>query len=282
MLCISHLNAQDSIRLVTYNLLNYPDANPARISYLKVIMQYAKPDILLVNELNNETGANEVLVNALNTDGINYYSRAQFNNYDIQNNLLYYDTRKVGLLLSDTIDASPRPIYYFKVYLKDWDLTQTQDTTYLHLFSVHLKALASYDEKRYEATKKLRTFIDTELNGEHIFVGGDFNVIPDKVDVYDYKKYENDALFKLEIRKKFNELIKLGFSDIYRHFNKNKQEYTFWDYMAGSWQKNHGMRIDHFLVSNNLLNNIKSVKINIKPRSKIKPSDHTPIELEIN
>ena len=176
MLCISHLNAQDSIRLMTYNLLNYPDANPARISYLKTIMQYAKPDILLVNELNNETGANEVLVNALNTDGINYYSRAQFNNYDIQNNLLYYDTRKVGLLLSDTIDASPRPIYYFKVYLKDWDLAQTQDTTYLHLFSVHLKALASYDEKRYEATKKLRTFIDTELNGEHIFVGGDFNV----------------------------------------------------------------------------------------------------------
>ena len=52
--------------------------------------------------------------------------------------------------------------------------------------------------------------------------------------------------------------------------------------MAGSWKKNHGMRIDHFLVSNNLLNNIKNVKINTKPRSKIKPSDHTPIELEIN
>ena len=172
------MNAQDSIRLVTYNLLNYPDANPARISYLKTIMHYAKPDILLVNELNNETGANEVLVNALNTDGINYYSRAQFNNYDIQNNLLYYDTRKIGLLLADTIDASPRPVYYYKVYLKDWDLAQTLDTTYLHLFSVHLKALSgsAYEQQRYEATKRLRTFIDNELNGEHIFVGGDFNV----------------------------------------------------------------------------------------------------------
>ena len=100
--------------------------------------------------------------------------------------------------------------------------------------------------------------------------------------VYDYKKYENDALFKLEIRKKFFELLNLGFQDMYRYFNKDKQEYTFWDYMAGSWQKNHGLRIDHFLVSNNLLDQIKDIKINKTPRSKLKPSDHTPIEIKIN
>ena len=51
--------------------------------------------------------------------------------------------------------------------------------------------------------------------------------------------------------------------------------------MAGSWQKNYGLRIDHFLSSDNLLENIKSVNINKKPRSKMKPSDHTPIEIEI-
>ena len=62
---------------------------------------------------------------------------------------------------------------------------------------------------------------------------------------------------------------------------KTKQEYTFWDYFAGSWQKNYGMRIDHFLLSNSLIENIKSININKKPRSKEKPSDHTPIELEI-
>ena len=52
--------------------------------------------------------------------------------------------------------------------------------------------------------------------------------------------------------------------------------------MAGTWQKNHGMRIDHFLVSTNFLNNIKKIYIDKKPRSKFKPSDHTPIELDIN
>ena len=52
--------------------------------------------------------------------------------------------------------------------------------------------------------------------------------------------------------------------------------------MSGSWQKNNGMRIDHFLVSNNLLEQVKNTYINKKPRSRIKPSDHTPVELVIN
>ena len=86
----------------------------------------------------------------------------------------------------------------------------------------------------------------------------------------------------MEMRKRYRELVNLGFHDIYRYFNKDKQEYTFWDYMAGAWQKNRGMRIDHFLITNNLLNDIKGININKKPRSKIKPSDHTPIELIIN
>ena len=51
--------------------------------------------------------------------------------------------------------------------------------------------------------------------------------------------------------------------------------------MSGAWQKNNGMRIDHFLVSTNLLNKIDDININKKPRSKLKPSDHTPIELDI-
>ena len=56
-------------------------------------------------------------------------------------------------------------------------------------------------------------------------------------------------------------MINLGFHDGFRHINSDKEGYTFWDYMAGAWQKNHGMRIDHFLVSNNLLTNIKNINI---------------------
>ncbi len=139
-----------------------------------------------------------------------------------------------------------------------------------------------YDYKKNWYDSIIKKVKRSLIENQNIIIAGDFNVIPSENDAYDYKRYENDALFKLEIRKKFRELINLGFYDIYRYFYKDKQEYTFWDYMAGSWQKNHGLRIDHFLISNNLINIIKNVNIDKKPRSKTKPSDHTPIEIEIN
>ena len=138
-----------------------------------------------------------------------------------------------------------------------------------------------YEYKKYWFESFIKKVKKTLTENENIIIAGDYNVIPEKIDVYDYARYENDALFKLEIRKKFRKLINLGFHDIYRYFNKDKNDYTFWDYMRGSWQKNYGLRIDHFLASDNLLEHIKSVNINKKPRSKTKPSDHTPIEIEI-
>ena len=116
---------------------------------------------------------------------------------------------------------------------------------------------------------------------ENIILAGDFNIIPSAEDVYNDKIFENDALYRLEIRKKFRKMINLGFFDAYRYINDDKEGYTFWDYMRGAWQKNNGMRIDHFLVSSSLLNIIKDVKINKFPRGKEKPSDHTPIEIEL-
>jgi exodeoxyribonuclease-3 len=116
---------------------------------------------------------------------------------------------------------------------------------------------------------------------EYIILGGDFNIIPSADDVYDPKSFEDDALFKLEIRKKLREIINLGFHDAFCHINGNQEGYTFWNYMHGAWQKNNGMRIDHFLVSSPVLKNIKNVQINKQPRGKPKPSDHTPIELEL-
>ena len=162
-----------------------------------------------------------------------------------------------------------------------------KESKFIKLINIYVPNGNPINTEKYEYKKNwLNSFIKqlkkTLVKNENIIIGGDFNIIPEIIDVYDFKKYENDALFKLEIRKKFRELINLGFHDIYRHFNKDKQEYTFWDYMAGSWQKNHGMRIDHFLLTTNLLNKVKNINIDKKPRSKIKPSDHTPIELEIN
>ena len=112
-------------------------------------------------------------------------------------------------------------------------------------------------------------------------MAGDFNIIPSAEDVYNVKSFEDDALYRLEIRKKLREIINMGYIDGYRHLHATKEAYTFWDYMRGAWQKNNGMRIDHFLISNSLINLLKGVKINKNPRGKTKPSDHTPIEIEL-
>ena len=154
----------------------------------------------------------------------------------------------------------------------------------IKLINIYVPNGNPVDTEKFEYKKSWLTSLLKKLKklstNSNLIISGDFNIIPEEIDVYDHKRYLNDALFKLEIRKKYRELINLGFKDVYRYLKQSKQIY-FWDYFAGSWQKNYGMRIDHFLVTNNLLDNIKSIKINTKPRSKIKPSDHTPIELEI-
>ena len=180
-----------------------------------------------------------------------------------------------------------------KNFIKD-DLNQSRIITAelklkkkkIHLINIYVPNGNPVDTEKYEYKKNwLKKFISNVekkiQKNSNILIAGDFNIIPEEIDVHDFKRYENDALGRLEIRKKYRELINLGFKDVYRLKNKTKQEYTFWDYFAGSWQKNYGMRIDHFLLSNSLIENIKSININKKPRSKEKPSDHTPIELEI-
>jgi len=126
--------------------------------------------------------------------------------------------------------------------------------------------------------KQLRSILKKNPN---IILGGDFNIIPAAEDVYNVKSFEDDALYRLEIRKKLREMINLGFNDAYRHFYDDKEGYTFWDYMRGAWQKNNGMRIDHFLVSNSLIDKVKNININKDPRGREKPSDHTPIEIKL-
>ena len=116
---------------------------------------------------------------------------------------------------------------------------------------------------------------------QNIIIGGDFNIIPTAEDVYNPKSFEDDALYRLDIRKKFREILSLGFHDAYRYLNPETEGYTYWDYMRGAWQKNNGLRIDHFLISNSLIKNLKNIKINKYPRGKEKPSDHTPIEIDL-
>ena len=113
----------------------------------------------------------------------------------------------------------------------------------------------------------------------NILIAGDFNIIPNTNDVENPEDWENDALYKLEVRKEFRKILNLGFKDSFRLFNNKDKQYTFWDYTQGSWQRNKGLRIDHFLITDKISMKIKNVEIDKFTRGLNKPSDHAPIRV---
>ena len=113
------------------------------------------------------------------------------------------------------------------------------------------------------------------------FIAGDFNIIPEERDCWDASAWENDALFKMQSRQKWRELENIGLYDAFRLFNGDSAQYSFWDYQAGCWPQNKGIRIDHFLLSPELVNRAQNCAIDAGPRGWDKPSDHTPVLLEL-
>jgi len=130
---------------------------------------------------------------------------------------------------------------------------------------------------------RLRDRIKTLLADEEpMIVAGDFNVIPAPEDVYNPAAWTEDALFRPETRAHFQTLVNLGLTDAFRACHDEPHRYTFWDYQAGAWQKNQGLRIDHLLLSPQAADRLQSCEIDPAPRGWEKPSDHVPIFIELN
>ena len=119
-------------------------------------------------------------------------------------------------------------------------------------------------------------------NNEPLILGGDFNVIQNNNDCYDISKWLDDALYLEDTRKLMKEIINIGLLDSYRIKYPDSREYSFWDYQAGAWQKDNGIRIDFLLISPEIVDLLEDVGIDKNPRGLSKPSDHTPVWLTIN
>tara|TARA_X000001036_G_scaffold426476_1_gene453926 strand:+ start:2137 stop:2913 length:777 start_codon:yes stop_codon:yes gene_type:complete len=246
----------------------------ARIENIVSYIKDSNPDILLLQEIKTQEenfprnvfkdiGYDSYVFGQKSYNGVAIISKLKMDN--ISTNFIK-DEFKQSRIITGEILLNGKKVDLINIYVPNGNPVDTEKYEYKKNW---LKKFNNNIKKR----------LAKNLN---ILIAGDFNIIPEEIDVHDFKRYENDALGRLEIRKKYRELINFGFKDIYRLINKKKQEYTFWDYFAGSWEKNYGMRIDHFLLSNNLIQNISSININKNPRSKKKPSDHTPIELIID
>ena len=257
------------MKIVSWNV----NSVRARIANVLEYIHLEKPDVLFLQEIKTENinfptdefkklGYASYVFGQKSYNGVAFISKIEIDNIKLD---FIKDDLKQSRIICGDIKVNKKKIKLINIYVPNGNPVNTE----------------KYEYKIKWLNKFLKSIKKTILTEKNIIIAGDFNVIPEEIDVHDHVGYSNDALFKIEVRKIFRELLNYGFKDVYRLIKKTKQEYTFWDYMAGSWQKNYGLRIDHFLVSDNLLENIKSININKKPRSKTKPSDHAPIEIEI-
>ena len=245
----------------------------ARIENIKSYLLKYKPDILMMQEIKTEDvnfpyddfssmDYESHVFGQKSYNGVAIISKGKLKN--IRTDLIK-DKLKQSRIISAEFEYKKKNIQLINIYTPNGNPVDTE----------------KYDYKKDWLDQLIKQLKTLSKKNSNIILAGDFNIIPSAEDVYNVKSFEDDALYRLEIRKKFREMINLGFNDVYRHFYEDKEGYTFWDYMRGAWQKNNGMRIDHFLVSNSIIDQIKDININKDPRGREKPSDHTPIEINL-
>lgn len=128
--------------------------------------------------------------------------------------------------------------------------------------------------------RRMRAWRTSEIP---VLIGGDFNVIPEDIDCHKPASWIHDALFQPEPRGRFRTMLGLGYTDAFRTLHPTEAgQFTFWDYFRQAFSHNRGIRIDHFLLSPPLAVKLVSCVIDKGPRALEKPSDHTPIVVELD
>jgi exodeoxyribonuclease-3 len=118
-------------------------------------------------------------------------------------------------------------------------------------------------------------------SGAPVALVGDYNVVPTDFDIYPTKSWDNDALLQPESRATYQRLLKQGWTDSLRYLYPDEPMYTFWDYMRHRWENDKGLRLDHFLLSQDLTKRLVAGGVDRKVRGKEGASDHAPAWIEL-
>ncbi|WP_417603334.1 exodeoxyribonuclease III [Primorskyibacter flagellatus] len=131
--------------------------------------------------------------------------------------------------------------------------------------------------------KRLQTRAQALLDAEMpALMAGDYNVIPQAEDAARPAAWEEDALFLPQTQDAFRRILNLGFTEAFRATTQGPGHYSFWDYQAGAWNKNNGIRIDHFLLTPGCADLMTGCWIEKDLRGREKPSDHVPVWIELD
>ncbi|TCS15447.1 exodeoxyribonuclease III [Caulobacter sp. BK020] len=166
----------------------------------------------------------------------------------------------------EAVIAAPTPLRMVGIYLPNGNPIGTEKFAYklawMKRLHAHAQGLLTLEEP--------------------LVIAGDYNVIPEAEDVANPEAWLGDALFQPESRGAFRALKNLGFTDAYMQADGAPGGYTFWDYQAGAWPRNLGIRIDHLLLSPQAADKLDGVVIHRDERDKEKPSDHVPVVAELS
>jgi len=259
------------LKIASFNVNSLRARLPNVLAWLKT----ASPDVALLQELKcPETDMPRLELEALGYN-IQVVGQKTYNGVAI----LSKTKMQAELTALPDHDATDEQARYVEAII---DIPDGKRWKALRVASIYLPNGNPVESEKYPYKlawmKRLRTrAIELLKLEEPTILGGDFNCAPADEDVYDPAGWAEDALCRPETRAEFRSLLNLGYLDAFRHFYPEGHRYTFWDYQAGRWPRDEGLRIDHLLLSPQAADCLSACEIDRNPRKQEKPSDHTPI-----
>lgn len=189
-----HSSAQIDLKVMCYNVLNFPNGSAGRTDTLKKVLDYYTPDILMVQELKSPNGL-IFIQDALNEVSSDYYGTGTYvvqqSNPSSSNKLqqnIAFNAAKLGLAYEEVVQTNYRDVNYFKLYLKTADLDILNDTTFIHCYVTHLKSSqgATNEQLRYEMAQVMRSEINNLPADSYVLCAGDFNLYTSNEPAYQH------------------------------------------------------------------------------------------------
>lgn len=269
------------MKIATFNI----NGIKARAETLPLWIEQAQPDVLLLQELKSQDAdfpreRYEDMGYRVETHGMK-----SFNGVAILSKLPLEDVVR-GLPLPEGAEEDPqarwieatvmgkRPVRVCCLYLPNGNPVELDD-------SGQPVAGGKYDYKlRWMARLQARAAALLAAE-EPALMAGDYNIIPQAEDARKPEAWLQDALFRLPSREAFRRIQNLGFTEAFRARTQEPGHYSFWDYQAGAWERNNGIRIDHFLLTPQAADLLVDCTIDKQARAMEKPSDHVPVWVEL-
>ena len=254
------------MKIVTWNVNSVNARLPNITSWIKA----HAPDVVLLQELKcmddgfpiqefEDIGYNAAVFGQKSWNGVAILSQHEIN--DIMRGLPGDDTDDQSRYIEATING----VRIASIYLPNGNSVDTEKYPY-----------------KLNWMKRLKDHADRLLESEQpVVLAGDYNIIPEARDCYNPEAWKDDALFRLESRQHFRAILNLGYTEAFRTLNPGTVAYTFWDYQAGRWHNDQGIRIDHFLLSPQATDRVQKCYVDKTPRGEKKASDHVPVILEL-